>query len=216
MKKDDFAHMPCFKGLVQCSLGAMIPEYASVYVPGVNLYGAVRGTLQIPPRYHQGFEQFLERYRKNPDTGAVFAMLAHAEGGYRYIGHTSIDKIRWPDAVGTTGSVMFSSESQGQGYGTEAKLLLLYYCFFILGLRNVRSSVKGWNAQSMGHLVKCGYKVIGMYEKIVFHEGRWIDEYLLQVRREDFELIWNEYQTSKQLPKLTHEQKALITKQTQD
>lgn len=214
MKKDDFDHVVCFKGHVKTSLGLLLPEYVKAYVPGINLYGAARGTLQMPPYQPEKWQEYLDGLAKAGASRAAFAILAHADGGHRYIGHTSIDKMAWPDAVGTTGSIMFAEDSQGQGYGTEAKLLLLYYCFILRGLRNVRSTAKAWNARSLGHLVKCGYKVVGKYDKILFHEGAWIDEYILQVRREDFEPIWAAYQETKQLPKLTPEQKELLTNQT--
>lgn len=214
MKKDEFSHVPAFRGLVKTSLGLLLPEYAKAFVPGINRYGAASGTLQMPPYSEQHWMEFLERYHKNKEHQAAFAILAHVGEGYRYIGHTSIDKMGWPDGVGTTGSVLFSEDSQGGGYGTEAKLLLLYYCFVLRGLRNVRSTVKAWNAQSLGHLVKCGYRVVGRYKEIVFHEGKMIDELILQVSLEDFLPIWAKYQEAKELPKLSPEQRELVTDQT--
>jgi len=46
------------------------------------------------------------------------------------------------------------------GIGTEAMLLLLYHAFMILGLRKVTATVKVFNAPSMGHSIKSGYKLI--------------------------------------------------------
>ncbi len=215
MERDEFAHVLAFKGFVQTSLGLLLPEYGKVYVPGVNLYGAARGTRQVPTYYHEKWFDYNAFLRKDGCTSRAFAILAHAGEGYRYLGHTSIDKISWPDAVGSTGSIMFSGESQGMGHGTEAKLLLLHYCFILLGLRNIRSTVKGWNAQSLGHLLKCGYRIVGRYEKIVFHEGRWIDEIILQCSRESWEPVWAVYQETKTLPKLSQENRALIESQTE-
>lgn len=214
MEKDEFPHVPAFKGLVKTSLGLLLKEYGKVYVPGINLYGAARGTMQIPPYPPEKWDGYLEALQKGDSPSRAFAILAHVEDGHRYIGHTSIERMKWPDAVGTTGSIMFSEETQGGGHGTEAKLLLLNYCFMLLGLRNVRSTVKAWNARSLGHLVKCGYRIVGRYEEIVFHEGKWIDEIILQVSRKDFEPIWRRYQETKTLPKLTDEQRTLVAKET--
>jgi len=207
-----------YKGFVACSLGLLLKEHGRLYVPAANFRVDVRGTMQRSPYWDEDFGGFVDRLRESKGKDEVFAILAH-EGTpenrtYRYIGHTGIHGIKWPDGVGTTGSMIIEPDLQKNGRGTEAKLLLLYHCFFVLGLNNVRSNVKEWNSNSLGHLIKCGYRVVGRYKEIIFDEGKLVDEIMLQVTRKDFEPIWQKYQETKLLPKLTDEQRAYVTKET--
>lgn len=205
-------HYPAYRGLVGTSLGLLHKGYAAEYVPAANLREAVRGTLQRAPYSFKDFEAFVDSTKRGENEH--FAVLAHEGEGYKYLGHTGIHRVTWPDGVGTTGSILCEEASQGKGHGTEAKLLLLYHCFYLLGLRNVRSMVKAWNARSLGHLIKCGYRVVGRFDRIVFHEGEMIDELILQVRREDFVPIWERYQETKELPKLTDKERDLVKNQS--
>ena len=64
----------------------------------------------------------------------------------------------------------------------------------------------------MGHLVKCGYTLCGRHKAEDFHEGTFVDEILLEVFRNEWEPVWQAYQTTGKLPRLTEEQRALIEK----
>lgn len=207
-------HIIAYKGLVKASLGLLQAEYAETFLPAANARVDISGTLQRAPYSVKDFESFLESLQKDKGRHEAFAILAHDGEGHRYVGHTGIHRIQWPDARGSTGSVIAVKGDQAKGIGTEAKLLLLYHCFWVLGLRNVTSTVKAWNAKSLGHLVKCGYRIVGRFENLIFHEGEFVDEIILQVKREDFEPIWAKYQHDKQLPSLTQEQRALVAKET--
>ncbi len=129
------------------------------------------------------------------------------------MGHTGIHHVEWPHGIGSTGSLIGVPDAQGKGIGTEAKLLLLYHAFMILGLRKITSFVKSFNARSAGHLMKCGYKPVGRYHKHHLHEGAYVDEIHFEVFREDWEPIWNTYQRDGAQPRLTEEQRAFLVRE---
>jgi RimJ/RimL family protein N-acetyltransferase len=200
------------------SLAAMQERYISEFVVWANDITATEGTRMIPP---MSFEEEIEWLRGLParkKTENIFAVLVH-EGTrdarkYRYIGHTGIHGMMWPDGVGVTGSILIDKQRWEKGYGTEAKLLLLNHAFNVCGLRKVSSTVKAFNARSLGHLIKCGYQIVGRKKAQSFHQGRFVDEILLEVFRDEWELVWEKYQETSSLPKLTDEQRALVTKET--
>jgi RimJ/RimL family protein N-acetyltransferase len=137
-------HILAYKGHVKTSLGLMQKEYGPAFLPAANIRIGVEGTNQRAPYSLADFDAYLERLHKSKGTDESFAILAHGGEGeepYRYIGHTGIHRIKWPDAVGSTGSIIIDSAYQGGGYGTEAKLLLQYHAFRVLGLRNIKSSM---------------------------------------------------------------------------
>ncbi len=83
---------------------------------------------------------------------------------------------------------------QGQGYGTEAKMLLLDYAFNTLNLRKVCSTVLAFNGRSQRYNEKCGYVVEGVQKAQVFRDGSYHDLILMAVFRDDWLPVWREYQ----------------------
>lgn len=199
------------------ALAQMQEAYIPFFVPGINRRIGVEGTLQRPPYSLEMGREWVRSLDKSKGQDEVFAILlrdSDADGGWRYLGHTGIHHITWPTGLGTTGSMIFPAEGRGQGHGTEAKLLLLYHSFYILGLRKVKSRVKDFNAPSLGHLLKCGYTISGRAKEEEFHEGRFVDEVLLEIFREDFDPVWQKYQEASTLPRLSPEQRAVVEKET--
>lgn len=212
-------HILTYHGLVGVSLGLLQPEYGPDFLPWANAREAIKGTLQRPPYYPENWDGFLDHIAKSKGKHEVFAVLKHIgseeKPAYEYIGHMGVHNIKWPDGIGATGSILGGKNARGNGLGTEAKLLLLYHCFYVLGLRKVVSTVKAFNGNSLGHLLKCGYKICGRHTKHIFHEGDFVDEILLELHREDFEPIWRKYKETKKLPRLTATQRKRVKKETE-
>ena len=196
----------------------MQEEYMKAYIQWPNKRIGIDGTLQRPPYSLAMGQEWVRALDSKKGQDEVFAILLHDDTGkerrYRYVGHTGLHRIHFPDAWASTGSVIGDPKGREGGTGTEAKLLLQKHAFKVLGVRKLVSNVKGWNAPSLGHLIKCGYKIVGRYSKHIFHEGTFVDEILLECFREDWEPIWQKYEETKTLPKLTAKQRALVSKQT--
>lgn len=210
-------HIIVYEGIIM-SLALMQRRYGPEYVPWPNRRTAINGTLQRPPYYPEDFDEWIERLRKSKGVHEVFAVLAHADKKsgrkYRYLGHAGIHDVEWPSGHATTGSVLGADNAREKGYGTEAKLWMQYHAFNVLGLRKLLSEVKAFNAPSLGHLLKCGYKIIGRRKLHDFHEGAYVDVIVLECFREDWEPIWERYRASGTLPKLTTMQRKRVTKET--
>lgn len=203
-------HTVSYEGKVRVALGLMHPGYVKLFLPWINRRVGIEGTLQRPPYSYASGVDWVRGLDKSKGEKEVFAVLLRAGTSYQYVGHMGIHGITWPHGFATTGSMIGADGAQGRGLGTEAKLLLLYHAFMVLGLRKLVSTVKAFNAQSAGHLMKCGYKPVGRYKQHHFHEGAYVDEVVFEVFRDDWEPIWEKYQTTASLPSLTSEQRAFI------
>ncbi len=211
-------HYPIHQGVVQVSLGAMQREYIPLFMQGANDPEVMRGVILQPP---VTLEAELAWYDKmiQKEGDLIFAILLHKKGEagapdeYRYIGHTGLHGINWPSGYATTGTIIVDKSCFGKGYGTEAKLLLLYEAFRNRGLRKVCSHVKIFNGNSWGHLLACGYRQVGRRKFHHFHDGKFVDDIEFDVFREEWEPIWSAYQETKSLPKLTSEQRVLLQKE---
>jgi len=208
-------HHVVHQGHVACSLGTMHKGYLPDFLMFANTAQMTQGINLVPPVDLSEQEEWLQILAKH--TTLVFAILHHEPvngDAYQYIGHIGIHGIKWPDGIGTTGILIGNSNNWMRGYGTEAMLLLLSHAFQMLGLRKLTSEVKAFNARSLGHLLKCGYRIVGRYTKQDYHYGSYVDRILLEVFREDWKPIWDAYQADHALPKLTEEQRTLIGKET--
>jgi len=211
-----FTHYPVYDGHVSVSLGALQGGYVRKITEGINRYRAVEGTQQRGPYMPENAGEFVAKHRNSRGKDEVFAILRHDGSqpkNYRFIGLVGIHGISWPSGYGTGGIMIFSTSERG-GAGTEALLLLLYHCFSTLGLRKVDASVKAFNGPSLGHAVKCGFQIVGHRKAHHYHDGSYVDEILLEVFKEDWKPIWDRYNESKTLPKLTNSQRELVSKET--
>jgi len=213
-------HYIAYKGKVGVSLAAMNRDYLPLLMQNANNLEVTQGVLLRPPVTIEMEEEWFNRIAKKSDTDHVFAILLHEppiDGvtQYRYIGHCGLHRISWPDGTAKTGSIILEKGLHGKGYGTEAKLLLLYHAFFVKGLRKVCSEVKAFNGNSWGHLLKAGYEQVGRRIRQHFHQGMYVDEILFDVFREDFEVIWLKYEQTSELPKLSSEQKERLLEDSQ-
>lgn len=209
-----FRHIVSYKGFVKVSLGLMQPEYIEDFLPWPNERHGIEGTLLRPPYSHASGVEWVRGLDKQKGVNEVFAILLKEKSNYRYVGHTGVHNVEWPAGSGITGSVIGLAEARGCGCGTEAKLLLQYHAFKVLGLRKLVSRVKAFNAGSLAHLLKCGYQIVGRHRAHRFHEGAYIDEIVLEVFREEWEPIWEKYRQSQRVPSLTDVQKATVRTQT--
>lgn len=118
------------------------------------------------------------------------------------IGTMGIHSISWKDGTATTGTVIGEKEYWGKGYGTEAKMLLLNYAFNTLNLRKICSVVLAFNERSHKYGLKCGYREEGRLREHHFKNGKYWDEILLAVFKEEWLLLWDEFVKKHDIPVL--------------
>lgn len=211
-------HYPIHNGF-DVSLGAMRREYIPLFMAGANDPDVMRGVILKPPvTLESEYAWYDKMAQKQNDI--IFAILLHELDpagkiiGYRYIGHTGLHNITWPEGIATTGTIICDKNCFGKGYGKEAKMLLLLDAFYNRGLRKVCSAVKAFNGSSWGHLLACGYRQVGRYSRHHLYNGRFVDRIEFEIFREDWEPIWEEYQRMKKPPRLTDEQREMLKKET--
>jgi len=217
-------HILVHVGKGPVALGLMQEEYVPLFAPWINAHTSIEGTLLRPPYSLASGVKWVHDLEKKKGVDEIFAILAltkqciqsHVMTAYKFVGHMGIHGAVWPHGFASTGSVIGSPEAQGKGYGTEAKLLLLYHAFMVMGLRKITSTVKAFNKGSAGHLLKCGYQYTGRMRKHHAHKGGYVDELLFEIFREDWQPIWDKYQTTGELPKLSTAQRELIRTEMTD
>jgi|CXWL01.1.fsa_nt_gi RimJ/RimL family protein N-acetyltransferase len=135
------------------------------------------------PMTQMAERDWLERMSKDNSTDISFA-IETLEG--EHIGMSGIHNINYRHGYAITGTVLGRKESWGQGYGTDAAIVRARYCFDVLGLRVLYSSILEDNPRSLGMQKKVGYEVYGTCPKKYWKRGMYRDEIQTVLTRERF------------------------------
>jgi len=114
----------------------------------------------------------------------VLAIILNAEN--LLIGNIALHDIDWLNRRAETGMLIGPKEMRSQGYGYEAKELLLKYAFDTLGLHRVVSMVLASNPRSAACLKKNGYIEEGRQRNMYFRDGAWFDELIFGLLATDW------------------------------
>jgi RimJ/RimL family protein N-acetyltransferase len=125
-----------------------------------------------------------ELYRAQPPVNLWFAVCAKDED--TLIGVVGVLGLDWVHRTGETASWLGPADVRGQGFGTEAKHLLLEYCFDRLHLHVLLSIVDEPNTRSAAALGKQGYRPAGRRRWSGVKDGRYVDAFMFDVKREEW------------------------------
>lgn len=127
-------------------------------------------------------KEWLDKMAKDPDQ-----LVWVVEHKGRAVGVTGIHQIHWRDGFGTTGTIIGDRSVWGKGLGRELMQLRASYAFMQLPLRKLKSAYLDGNEASARAQAAAGYKEVGRHRADRFVDGRWVDEVITEVRREDWE-----------------------------
>lgn len=124
----------------------------------------------------------LQKWIASSDTGCVFGIYL----GDRLIGYVQIAAIDQVNRRCRMGILIGDSTLWGQGYGTLAFAFAVRHAFEVLGLHRVVAEAYGNNPRSMRMLEKVGFRREGVLRDNVFRGGRFLDEVVFGLLREEW------------------------------
>ena len=133
-------------------------------------------------------------YRARPPGGIPFAVCLREDD--TLLGVVGIGSIDWVNRNGETFSGLGPAGIRGKGYGTEAKHLLLGYCFERIGLHVICSECAETNTRSAAALLKQGYRRAGVRKWDDVKGGRYADALLFDLTRDDWRQAYEAWRAS--------------------
>lgn len=110
------------------------------------------------------------------------------EGGI--IGFSSIVNIDWRNRHAWHGLVLGESTHRGKGYGVDAIMATMRYAFEEMGLVRLDGSMIEYNKQSISlYCGKLGWKEEGRKRNYFFRKGRFWEQVIVGITREDYDLL---------------------------
>jgi len=142
----------------------------------------VIGNVHFPSSmdYHKMWFQNL----KNDQLNHRFAIEAPEIG---IIGVSSIMNIDWKNNHAWHGVMLGNVDVRGKGYGIESVMTTMRYAFDELHLERLDGSIIDYNKVSYNfYCGKLGWKEEGRRRKYYFRKGRYWDQIVVGITREDY------------------------------
>ena len=79
------------------------------------------------------------------------------------------------------GILIADKADRGRGYATEALHLIVDYAFEVLDLHQIYSNVRVENESSVALFKKVGFEVTGLKQDWMYEQGKFYDEYTMQL-----------------------------------
>jgi RimJ/RimL family protein N-acetyltransferase len=145
-----------------------------------------RLTGEVRPTNRTGTEEWYERVCQDQDR--IWFAVALREND-RIIGEAGL--LRMFPAWRTTdlSIILGDKEAWGQGYGTEAILLLLDYAFGALSFHRVAIGVVGFNEQALRFYEKVGFKREGIQRDGYFYKHQTHDFVMMSILEDEFRAL---------------------------
>jgi RimJ/RimL family protein N-acetyltransferase len=137
------------------------------------------------PRSADQAAEWAERFAdfKNADEAMIFTLETHAGDYVGSLNLAGVDRRHGRFSTGTR----LTREYRGKGYALEAKRIVLRYAFHELRLQKYNLHCLETNVAVIRHAELLGCQPEGRIRRNVFTDGRFYDELLFGLTREEFE-----------------------------
>ena len=132
-------------------------------------------------------ENFLEKVAEDASRVLWGIVLKEGKEGGKLIGATGLEKIDWRNRDAESGIMIGDKGEWRRGHASEVMRLRTEYAFMELGLRKIWTGVEVPNVGSRRALEKAGYRQCGLMRRHFFVDGQWVDVWLAEIFREDWE-----------------------------
>lgn len=165
-------------------LGPPAPEHLPVFLGWFADPHITRFLFHRSPFSLRQEEEWLDRMSRSEED-MVWTIVLQATG--TLIGTTALHRITWRHRHATNGITIGERAQWGHGYATEAIRLTTAYAFHELGLEKVLTEVYEGNDASRRAMERVGFRQCGLLRRNRFFDGRWHDEWLGEILREEWE-----------------------------
>lgn len=139
------------------------------------------------PQSHEETERFVEsRLKMNPAEGVDLAICLKDDPEETYIGSCGLHDFDFRNRFAMLGIVIGPKDLRGQGLGRDTVRTMLDYGFSFLGLNKINLTHAEFNERGHRCYLACGLREEGRIRERVFRDGRFWDDVLMGITREEF------------------------------
>lgn len=104
----------------------------------------------------------------------------------KYIGGCGINNVDWKNSVAEIGIFIGNKDYWGKGYGTDAMQVLIKFIFNEMNINKIKLQVFSFNERAIKCYEKCGFMVEGVLRQEIFRNGRYHDDIVMGLLRDDY------------------------------
>jgi RimJ/RimL family protein N-acetyltransferase len=104
----------------------------------------------------------------------------------KLIGNLGLINVDWKNSQALLGIVIGEKEYWNHGYGADAIMALLGFAFKQMNLHRVHLATYEYNERAIKCYQKCGFRLEGRMRQAHFYGGRYHDELVMGILREEF------------------------------
>lgn len=127
---------------------------------------------------------WFQSQKESKDNTYNFAIETLEEG--LYIGGCGINNLDWKNGVAIVGIMIGHKDYRGKGYGTDAMKVLIDFIFNQINVNKVQLHVFAFNERAIKSYKKCGFKEEGRIRQRIFRNGKYHDEIVMGILREEY------------------------------
>ena len=125
---------------------------------------------------------------KNKENEVYFSiLLLEQEDPEKIIGNCAIQNIDAKNRACSCGITIGEKEYQNKGLGTEAMEMLVEYSFNTLNMNRIELTVYEFNTRAYKSYQNVGFVEEGRKRQARYHNGKYYDEIIMAILREDWE-----------------------------
>ena len=128
--------------------------------------------------------EWIEKVSEKEQVDETFFLVRSLEDN-ALIGFIGLFAIEWNHGDAWVGIGIGDRQYWGKGYGTDAMRVMLRYAFTELNLHRVTLGVFEYNPRAIRSYEKAGFKVEGILRQYLHREGRYWDEVMMGILREE-------------------------------
>ena len=152
------------------------------YVAWLNDTDVVRHLSMFMPMNLDDETEWYEAQRKDRST---LNLAMETETG-QHIGSVGLMSIDYRNQSAELGIVIGEKNEWNKGYGGEAIEILLAYAFNELNLNRIYLRVDTDNLGGVNCYKRCGFVTEGEFREVGFRDGKYINQYIMSVLRNEY------------------------------
>lgn len=120
-------------------------------------------------------EQTIESLHRRAEDESTVQFTMYRHDTWQPIGSINLQNVDLDHQMAELGIGIGAAELRGQGYGTEAVKLMLFYAFRVLNLHSVHLTYDGANPGAGKAYARAGFKPVGTYREAVQIDAKRYD-----------------------------------------
>jgi RimJ/RimL family protein N-acetyltransferase len=130
--------------------------------------------------------KYIQRHLEVSPTQQAIHYAIHRKEDGLFIGYGMIAFIDRYNRSCRLGITIGDKCQWGQGYAKEALQAVIHYCFHNLDLNRIGAEIYAFNTPSIALFEKLGFKHEGVIRQCVYKKGKFEDEYIYGLLREEW------------------------------